>query len=104
MKKVVLKKVDLVKFNNFIDTLIPLDEASTIYFKIDKHGIKSDAHNSSGTLIKSLRADIRCYVSLSVRGRFHKALSTNFSTWNTDFVAANAKIDVSNTTIQFSIS
>tara|TARA_Y100000389_G_scaffold19791_1_gene17133 strand:+ start:22380 stop:23162 length:783 start_codon:yes stop_codon:yes gene_type:complete len=58
MKKVILKTVDLVKFNNFIDSLIPLDEASTIYFKIDQEGIRTDAHNSSGTLIKSMRMQI----------------------------------------------
>ena len=58
MKKVVLKTVDLVKFNNFIDSLIPLDDASTIYFKIDQEGIRTDAHNSSGTLIKSMRMQI----------------------------------------------
>jgi hypothetical protein len=58
MKKVVLKTVDLVKFNNFIDSLIPLDDASTIYFKISKEGIQTDAHNSSGTLIKSMRMSL----------------------------------------------
>jgi hypothetical protein len=58
MKKVVLKTVDLVKFNNFIDSLIPLSESGTIYFKIDSKGIDTDSHNDSGTIIKSLRTDI----------------------------------------------
>tara|TARA_R110000796_G_scaffold153583_3_gene270158 strand:+ start:1856 stop:2638 length:783 start_codon:yes stop_codon:yes gene_type:complete len=58
MKKVVLKKVDLVKFNSFIDTLTPLNETGTIYFKIDDKEISTDSHNPSGTIIKSLRASI----------------------------------------------
>ncbi len=58
MKKVVLKTVDLVKFNNFIDSLIPLSDSSTIYFKLDKNGLSTDAHNDSGTIIKSMRTSI----------------------------------------------
>jgi len=58
MKKVVLKTVDLVKFNSFIDSLIPLSESGTIYFKIDSEGLSTDSHNSSGTIIKSLRTSI----------------------------------------------
>ena len=55
MKKVVLKTVDLVKFNLFIDSLIPLNDAGTVYFKIDSNGIDTDSHNEAGTIIKSLR-------------------------------------------------
>jgi len=58
MKKVVLKTVDLVKFNNFIDSLIPLNETGTIYFKIDSKYISTDSHNDSGTIIKSLKSEI----------------------------------------------
>lgn len=58
MKKVVLKTVDLVKFNNFIDSLIPLSDSGTIYFKIDENGIDTDSHNDSGTIVKSVRTGI----------------------------------------------
>jgi len=58
MKKVVLKSVDLVKFNSFIDSLIPLNGTGTIYFKIDSDGISTDSHNDSGTIIKSLKTSI----------------------------------------------
>ncbi len=58
MKKVVLKTVDLVKFNNFIDSLISLNESGTIYFKIDENGLDTDSHNDSGTIIKSMRMGI----------------------------------------------
>lgn len=58
MKKVVLKKVDLVKFNNFIDSLIPLSESGTIYFKINQSSILTDSHNDSATVIKSMRMGI----------------------------------------------
>ena len=58
MKKLVLKTVDLVKFNNFIDSLIPLNETGTVYFKIGTNGVETDSHNDSGTIIKSLRMGI----------------------------------------------
>ena len=58
MKKVTLKKVDLVKFNTFIDSLIPLSESGTVYFKLDSKEISTDSHNDSGTIIKSLRMGI----------------------------------------------
>lgn len=58
MKKVVLKTVDLVKFNEFIDSLIPLSESGTIYFKIGPDGLSTNAHNDSGTIIKSMRKSL----------------------------------------------
>jgi hypothetical protein len=55
MKKVVLETVDLVKLNNFIDSLISLNGSGTIYFKLGKNGISTDSHNESGTIVKSIR-------------------------------------------------
>ena len=45
MKKIVLKTVDLVKFNNFIDSLIPLSDNGTIFFKLNSKELSSDSHN-----------------------------------------------------------
>ena len=58
MKKVALKNVNLTGFSDFIGTLIPLTEASTIYFIIDQERIYTDSHNDSGTIIKSISKDI----------------------------------------------
>jgi hypothetical protein len=58
MKKAVLKKVDLVKFKEFIDSLVPLSESGTIYFKINDKYISTDSHNESGTIIKSMKTDL----------------------------------------------
>lgn len=58
MNKITLKTVDLVKFNNFVDSLIPLSDSGTIYFKLDKKGLSTDAHNESGTIVKSITLEL----------------------------------------------
>jgi hypothetical protein len=58
MKKVALKNLNLTNFSNFVGTLIPLNEASTIYFNIDSDRIYTDSHNDSGTIIKSISRNI----------------------------------------------
>ena len=58
MKKVVLKKVDLVKFKDFIDSLVPLSDAGTVYFKLTPEGLVTDSHNEAGNIIKSIKTSL----------------------------------------------
>lgn len=59
MKKVTLKNVNLTKFSDLIATLIPLNDANTVYFNIDSDRIFTDSHNDSGTIIKSISKPIK---------------------------------------------
>ena len=55
MKKVVLKNLNLNSINTLLDILIPLSDSGTVYFKVSDKGIFTDSHNSSGTIIKSVK-------------------------------------------------
>ena len=50
MKKVALKNVNLSNFGDFVGSLIPLNEANTVYFNIDSENVYTDSHNDSGTI------------------------------------------------------
>lgn len=58
MSKIILKDVNLSNFSSFIGALTPLNEASTVYFTIDKDGVRTDSHNDSGTIIKSVNVPL----------------------------------------------
>lgn len=62
MKKVKLNNVDLTELSNFIGKLTPLNETSTVFFKLDKNYLSTDSHNDSATIVKCIRKEISSIV------------------------------------------